>query len=211
MLDRQPLDRRTLFVALGGGLVGDMTGFLASIFLRGVDWIQVPTTLLAMVDSSVGGKTGINLVSGKNRLGSFYAPNLVCSSPAFLYTLDPKEVQAGMGEVIKHAILDSRELCSEVHAITKRLIRSQWQVTLQNTVSVEVLTKICAVKAGVVAKDEREKGIRAWLNYGHSIGHAIEKCLQYRVLHGQAVLLGMWIETAWTMNQGWTTPRVVDI
>ncbi len=211
VLDKQSLDRKTLFVALGGGLVGDMTGFLASIFLRGVDWIQIPTTLLAMVDSSVGGKTGVNLGSGKNRLGSFYAPNLVCSSPEFLHTLDPKEVQAGMGEVIKHAILDSQELCIEVQKMVKVLIANQWKLTPEHSLPVDILIKICAVKASVVAEDEREKGIRAWLNYGHSIGHAIEKCLQYQgVLHGQAVLLGMWIESAWTMQQGWTASRVVE-
>ena len=206
-LDSYPIDRRTVFIALGGGVVGDMTGFLASIFVRGVDWIQVPTTLLAMVDSSVGGKTGINLGSGKNRLGSFYPPNLVCSTPEYLQTLEAPQVQSGLGEVFKHCLLDSKSM---VEWFTDELISDpDW---LQKSSLLGRIQDVCAVKARIVERDELEKGIRKNLNFGHTIGHALEKLLSYgEILHGQAVLIGMWVEAAWTASIGWTTPHVVTV
>lgn len=206
-LDQFSLDRKTMFIALGGGVVGDMTGFLASIFLRGVDWIQIPTTVLAMVDSSVGGKTGVNLPNGKNRVGSFYPPNLVCSSPQFLQTLAVNEVKAGLGEIIKHGVLSSWETVQRIQQTLEVSDWSQWY--LQDDVA-ELISLMCAIKGKIVQADEFEAGKRAWLNFGHSVGHAIEKCLNYNgILHGQAVLLGMVIESEWTLSQGWTSPQVV--
>ena len=205
-LDAFPIDRKSVFVALGGGVVGDMTGFLASIFVRGVDWIQVPTTLLAMVDSSVGGKTGINLQSGKNRLGTFYPPNFVCSSPEYLRTLDKAQLESGLGEVFKHCLLDSFKM---VQRFEDEIISpSDW---LSEPSLFQLITDVCAVKARVVEADELEKGVRKTLYFGHTIGHALEKVLSYGSLfHGQAVLLGMWIEAAWAATQGWTENVVVD-
>ena len=177
-----------------------MTGFLASIFVRGVDWIQVPTTLFAMVDSSVGGKTGINLPSGKNRLGTFYPPIFVCSSPEYLQTLDKAQLQSGLGEVFKHCLLDSFKM---VERFEDEIISpSDW---LSEPSLFQLITDVCAVKARVVEADELGKGVRKTLNYGHTIGHALEKVLRYGSLfHGQAVLIGMWIEAAWAATQGWT-------
>lgn len=205
-LDQFPLDRKACFVALGGGVVGDMTGFISSIYVRGVNWIQVPTTLLAMVDSSVGGKTGINLPSGKNRIGTFYPPNHVCTSPMFLHTLDEQQVTAGFGEVLKHCILDSQQ---HVERFTTDILGSnEW---LTNTFASKFIVENCAVKAKVVEADELEKGLRMCLNYGHTIGHALERLLEYGViLHGHAVLIGMWIESAWTTSKGWTVPTVAE-
>lgn len=204
-LDPYPIDRRTIFLALGGGVVGDMTGFLASIFVRGVDWIQIPTTLLAMVDSSVGGKTGVNLPSGKNRVGSFFPPNLVCSTPKYLLTLNSAQIQSGFGEVFKHCILNSVEMVQWF--LTDIVDQPNW---LEQRSLLRRISDVCAVKAKIVQLDEQEKGIRKWLNFGHTIGHAIEKLSSYgEVLHGQAVLMGMWVEAAWTHSRGWTTPDVV--
>ncbi len=206
-LEKMNLDRRCVFVALGGGVVGDMTGFLSSIYLRGVDWIQIPTTLLAMVDSSVGGKTGVNLASGKNRIGTFYPPNFVTSSSVFLQTLDPEEVQAGFGEVLKHAVLHSEVLVAEV---MNAFEQESWSTEDQASSLPSLLINVCRVKADIVQVDELEKGRRALLNFGHSIGHAIERCLGFGTMrHGIAVLIGMYLETAWTYSKGWTTIGVV--
>ena len=205
-LDPCPIDRQTVFLALGGGVVGDMTGFLASIFVRGVDWIQIPTTLLAMVDSSVGGKTGVNLPSGKNRVGSFFPPNLVCSTPKYLLTLEPAQIQSGFGEVFKHCILNSAEMVQWF--LTDIVDQPNW---LEQKSLLRRISDVCAVKAEIVQLDEQEKGVRKWLNFGHTVGHAIEKLSSYgQVLHGQAVLIGMWVEAAWTNSKGWTTPDVVS-
>ena len=187
---------------MGGGVVGDMMDF--ADLVRGVDWIQVPTTLLAMVDSSVGGKTGINLSSGKNRLGSFYPPDLVCSTSDYLRTLDISQVQSGLGEVFKHCLLDSKVM---VHWFTDEVIADpNW---LQGSSLLGRIQDVCAVKARIVEQDELEKGIRKFLNFGHTIGHALEKLLTYgEILHGQAVLIGMWVKAAWTASLGWTTPML---
>jgi 3-dehydroquinate synthase len=207
-LDQHPLDRKTVFIALGGGVVGDMTGFVSSIFLRGVDWIQVPTTLLAMVDSSVGGKTGVNLPNGKNRVGSFYPPNLVCSSPEFLKTLAIDEIKSGLGEVIKHGVLSSHETVRRIH---QTLEVSDWRHWYVQDDIADLISLMCSIKGKIVQTDEFESGNRAWLNFGHSVGHAIERCLNYHgILHGQAVLFGMLIESEWTLSQGWTKSCVVD-
>lgn len=188
------LDRAGLVVALGGGVVGDLAGFLAATWLRGVALVQVPTTLLAMVDSSVGGKTGINLPAGKNLVGAFHQPVLVVADLDVFATLPPREMRAGMAEVVKYgAIRDAQFLQTlETHAAT---FSKPWTTLspAEQKLFADIIARCCAIKAMVVAGDEREEsGLRAILNFGHTLGHAIEKANGYgRVLHGEAVALGM--------------------
>ncbi len=186
VLLRERLDRRCLLVALGGGVMGDMTGFAAAIYLRGVRFLQVPTTLLAQVDSSVGGKTGVNHPQGKNLIGAFYQPVGVEIDTDVLHTLPAREVSAGLAEVIKYGcILDAEFLrWCETHAAALRALEP---AALQRAIA-----RSCELKAQVVGRDEREAGERAILNYGHTFGHAIEAGLGFgRWLHGEAVGCGM--------------------
>jgi 3-dehydroquinate synthase len=184
LLDQRP-DRKTTLVALGGGVVGDLTGFAAASLLRGVDFIQVPTTLLAQVDSSVGGKTGINTRHGKNLIGAFYQPRLVLADTDTLATLPARELAAGLAEVIKYGLILDRPFFDWLEANIDRL----------NTRDEQALTyairRSCEIKAAVVAGDERESAARALLNLGHTFGHAIEAGLAYGTwLHGEAVAAG---------------------
>jgi 3-dehydroquinate synthase len=182
------IERSSSFVALGGGVVGDMTGFAAASWLRGVNFIQVPTTLLAMVDASIGGKTGVNHPRGKNLIGAFYQPQLVFIDPATLKTLPPREFRAGMAEVIKYGIICSQPLFEALEASDRLDDLSQLSDDLLN----QILAESCGAKAKVVSQDEREGGIRAILNYGHTIGHAVENLMQYKdINHGEAVAIGM--------------------
>lgn len=179
-------DRSTAVLALGGGVVGDLAGFLASSYLRGVPFVQLPTTVLAMVDSSVGGKVGVNVPQGKNLVGAFYQPRLVLADAAVLATLPARQRAAGLVEAIKHgAILDA--------ALFGRFERDLERVRdLDPDVLIPLLARSCAVKAGVVARDEREAGLRMLLNFGHTLAHAVEKLSRYRgILHGEAVAMGM--------------------
>jgi 3-dehydroquinate synthase len=179
-------DRATVVVALGGGVVGDLAGFLAASYLRGVPFVQVPTTVLAMVDSSVGGKTGVNLPAGKNLVGAFYQPSLVWADVEVLATLPPRQRANGMVEAVKHgAILDGR--------LFERFERDlERALDLDAAVLVPLLTRSVAIKADVVRRDEREKGVRTLLNFGHTLAHAVEKLSGYRgILHGEAVGMGM--------------------
>jgi len=186
------LDRNSTLIAFGGGVIGDMTGFMASIFLRGIKFIQVPTTLLSMVDSSVGGKTGINNKYGKNLIGAFYQPEVVYIDPYFLSTLDKREYAAGMAEVIKMAIMfDSIffENLKDYKENVNNIIRS----------SIELKSK-------VVNQDEKEKGIRSVLNYGHTFGHVIENLTNYSTyLHGEAVAIGMIMANRLAVKLGYLT------
>ena len=198
-IDELKLDRKCIFVALGGGVVGDMTGLVSSVILRGVTWVQIPTTLLSMVDSSVGGKTGINMPSGKNRVGSFYPPDLVISSTDVLQTLELMELKSGWGEVIKHLVIGTSHLRSDLDT----LLSGEYPEIYQEPTFCFFIEKLCAVKAKIVELDEHENGIRAVLNFGHTIGHAIEKSLGYgHITHGQAVYLGLCIESGWLYSQG---------
>lgn len=182
--------RDCALVALGGGVVGDMTGFAAATYQRGVDFVQIPTTLLAMVDSSVGGKTAINHPLGKNMIGAFYQPKLVVADLDFLKTLPAREVAAGMAEVIKYGVILDREFFD--------YLKSHEQSTLDLTY---VVKRCCEWKAHVVSQDEKEKGLRALLNYGHTFGHAIEVGLGFgKYLHGEAVAVGMMV-AAYVGNQ----------
>jgi 3-dehydroquinate synthase len=182
------LERSSTLVALGGGVIGDMTGFAAATWLRGINFVQVPTTLLSMVDAAIGGKTGVNHPQGKNLIGAFYQPRLVLIDPQVLKTLPVREFRAGMAEVIKYGIIWDAELFAQLER-SPRL--DQLRYLTQELLS-EILTRSCQAKADVVSKDEKEAGLRAILNYGHTIGHAVESLTGYRLVnHGEAVAIGM--------------------
>ena len=180
------LERRSPIVALGGGVAGDIAGFVAATHLRGVPFVQCPTTLLAMVDSSVGGKTGVNVPQGKNLLGAFHQPILVAADPLVLSTLPEREFRCGLAECIKHAVIRDPGLFEFMGGRMSEI------KALSTDVLVELIRRNVEIKADVVMEDERESGVRAHLNLGHTYGHAIEACAGYgRVLHGEAVALGM--------------------
>jgi 3-dehydroquinate synthase len=183
----QGLERSSTLVALGGGVIGDMTGFAAATWLRGLNVVQVPTTLLAIVDSSIGGKTGVNHPHGKNLIGAFHQPRLVLADPQVLATLPAREFRAGMAEVIKYGIIGDPELFELLERAP-----SLKQDEIDPELLATILTCSAQAKANVVSKDEHEtKGLRATLNYGHTIGHAIESVTGYKVVnHGEAVALG---------------------
>ena len=180
--------RGSLLLALGGGVVGDLTGFLASIFMRGLPFVQVPTTLLAMVDAAIGGKTAINLPEGKNLLGTFHQPLLVAIDPEFLQTLPRAEFLNGLAEVVKAALISEGELLARLEVLSAQgpagLLRNQGEL-------LEVIYRAAAVKAEVVAQDEREGGRRRLLNFGHTLGHGLEQASSFRLAHGRAVAWGM--------------------
>ncbi len=179
-------DRQTTLIALGGGVVGDITGFAAAIYQRGVNFIQIPTTLLSQVDSSVGGKTGVNHPSGKNMIGAFYQPQCVIIDIATLNTLPDRELSAGLAEVIKYGLIYDEALFDWLEQNIKQLI------SRNNDIIAEAILVSCQTKAIIVQQDERESGIRAILNLGHTFGHAIEAEMGYgNWLHGEAVATGM--------------------
>ena len=179
-------DRQTMLVALGGGVIGDMTGFAAASFMRGIRFIQVPTTLLAQVDSSVGGKTGINHPLGKNMIGAFHQPEAVIADLNTLKTLPPRELSAGLAEVIKHGAIADAQFLDWIEANSKALLACDTEAMAH------AVLRSCEIKSAVVSADEREGGIRATLNFGHTFGHAIEAGLGFGVwLHGEAVGCGM--------------------
>jgi 3-dehydroquinate synthase len=179
-------DRQALLVALGGGVIGDMTGFAAASFMRGIRFIQVPTTLLAQVDSSVGGKTGINHPLGKNMIGAFHQPAAVIADLNTLKTLPARELSAGLAEVVKHGAIADAEFLSWIEVNTKALL------ACDTAAMAHAVLRSCEIKSAVVSADEREGGIRATLNFGHTFGHAIEAGMGYgEWLHGEAVGCGM--------------------
>ena len=193
----EALDRKTVLFALGGGVIGDMTGFAAAIYMRGVPFVQVPTTLLAQVDSSVGGKTAINHPLGKNMLGAFYQPARVIADLDTLDTLPDRELRAGLAEVIKYGpIADAGFLCWIEDNLDALLGRDKMALAY-------AVRRSCEIKAEVVGQDEREQGLRAILNFGHTIGHAIESGLGYgEWLHGEAVACGMVLAADLSCRQG---------
>jgi shikimate kinase/3-dehydroquinate synthase len=179
-------DRRCLVVALGGGVIGDLAGFAAAVYQRGVEFVQVPTTLLSQVDSSVGGKTAINHPGGKNMIGSFHQPRLVMADVATLATLPPRELSAGLAEMLKHGAIRDPAYLAQLERDCERLM------ACDAAALVEAIVRSCEIKAEVVAADEREGGVRATLNFGHTFGHAIEAGLGFGTwLHGEAVGAGM--------------------
>jgi 3-dehydroquinate synthase len=179
-------NRDSLLIAIGGGIIGDIGGFAAATYSRGIKYVQVPTTLLACVDSSVGGKTGINFSGIKNIVGSYHQPSVVLIDPEFLKTLKPAEVLSGMGEIIKYALLSDEEFFDYVRNNLNSLY------SLNTKVVAELIERSVKFKAGVVAQDEKETlGIRKILNLGHTFGHAIEADQNYKIKHGQAVIIGI--------------------
>ena len=187
-LAKLKFDRSDLMIALGGGMVGDITGFTAASYLRGIDFIQIPTSLLAQVDSSVGGKTAINIERGKNLVGAFYNPKLVLISTSFLETLPNNQFRSGLGEIVKYSLLGNKKIRSILENNSKE-IQKKDPTVMENLVSESIKTK-----AKIVTKDEKENGIRAILNLGHTFGHAIEAFKKYKgITHGQAVIYGIQI------------------
>jgi len=191
-------DRNTTLVALGGGVVGDITGFAAATFLRGVNFIQVPTTLLAQVDSSVGGKTGVNHPLGKNMIGAFHQPQCVIADTDVLQTLPERELKAGLAEVIKYALINKADFLDWLEQHRESVLLRDRDLLA------EAIKVSCEQKAEIVGKDELEGGIRAWLNLGHTFGHAIETATGYGTwLHGEAVATGMVMAADLSMRLGW--------
>ncbi len=179
------LERKSFIVALGGGVVGDLAGFVAATYLRGIPFVQVPTTLLAQVDSSVGGKVGVNLSAGKNLVGSFYQPRLVLCDLNTLRTLPSREFRAGLAEVIKYGIIYDARLFARLERDLSKLLK------LETKALAEIIARCCEIKAEVVSQDETESGLRAILNFGHTIGHALEAISRYgKYLHGEAISIG---------------------
>jgi 3-dehydroquinate synthase len=184
-LAKHRLERKSFIVALGGGVVGDLAGFVAATYLRGIPFVQVPTTLLAQVDSSVGGKTGVNLKAGKNLVGAFYQPRLVLCDLDTLKTLPRREYVSGLGEVVKYGIIYDSVLFAQLERSLPKLLQRD-AITLR-----DVVARCCEIKAEVVGQDETETGLRAILNFGHTIGHAIENSSGYgKYLHGEAIAIG---------------------
>lgn len=185
ILIKNKFDRKDLLLALGGGVVGDLTGFTAATYLRGIDFIQVPTSLLAMVDSSIGGKTGVDYLHYKNMVGAFYQPKLVYINIDSLHTLPESQYYAAMGEILKHGLIQDA-------SYYEWLINHLVEIYEKDTpVLEEMVLRSIQIKQAVVEEDPKEKGLRAILNFGHTIGHAIESLKQFQMLHGECVALGM--------------------
>ncbi len=203
-------ERSTTLIALGGGVIGDMTGYAAATYLRGVPFIQIPTTLLSQVDSSVGGKTGINHPLGKNMIGAFYQPQLVLADTETLKTLPARELSAGVAEVIKYGLIRDVKFFNWLEANMAKLM------ALETAVTSEAIYRSCQNKAEVVAADEHENGERATLNLGHTFGHAVENAMGYGVwLHGEAVAAGTMMAADLSKRLGWLSEaevaRIADI
>jgi 3-dehydroquinate synthase len=179
------VDRKSALIALGGGVAGDLAGFIASIYMRGIPCIQVPTTLMAQVDSSIGGKTAIDLPQGKNLLGTFCQPAGVFIDVKCLDTLPDTEYQNGLAEVVKYGIIDSEDLFRQLESGVE-MIRSRNRPFLET-----IIQRACTIKKGIVEMDEREQGLRRILNFGHTLGHALEAASEYGISHGSAVAVGM--------------------
>lgn len=204
-LVRHRFERGSALVALGGGVIGDLAGFAASIYMRGIPFVQVPTTLVAQVDSSVGGKTGVNHPLGKNLIGTFFQPRLVVVDPETLQTLPSRERTAGLAEVIKYGVIADEHFFAYLEQHIDRLLK------LEEAPLVHVIARSCEIKAAVVSQDEREAGLRRILNYGHTIAHALETLGGYRkLIHGEAVAIGMVQEADLARHLGRCTAEVVE-
>jgi len=180
------LDRSSAIVAVGGGVVGDIAGFAAATYMRGIPYVQVPTTLLAQIDSSVGGKTGVNRPKAKNLVGAFHQPKLVWTDVSTLATLPERELRSGMAEAVKYSFIADPSLAE----LLMRNAGSLSKISID--VLAEIVSRCCSIKAGIVEKDEKEHGIRSILNYGHTVGHALESLTNYTTYaHGEAIAIGM--------------------
>ena len=180
--------RDAAIIAIGGGVIGDLAGFVASTYMRGIPWLSVPTSLLAMVDASIGGKTGVNVPQGKNLVGAFHPPRAVFADPTVLKSLHPEHLGAGLVEAIKHGVVADEPYFEWISRETPRLL------ALEPEALTELVSRSVRIKATVVEEDELERGRRAILNAGHTVGHAIERVSEYRVLHGNAVAIGLVVE-----------------
>jgi len=196
-LVRARLDRGSALIGLGGGVIGDLAGFTAATLFRGIRFINIPTTLLAQVDSSVGGKTGVNLPEGKNLVGAFHQPSLVVADVLTLRTLPEREFRSGLAEVVKHGMIAEEALFETLEKEADRILKRDPDLLRA------IVSKSCAIKAKVVETDEREAGLRAMLNFGHTVGHAIEAALGYgTITHGEAVAHGMVMAAALSVRRG---------
>jgi len=205
LLATQGAERSSLLLAFGGGVVGDIGGFVASIFLRGIDYVQIPTTLLAQVDSSIGGKTGTNLAIGKNLVGTFYQPRMVLIDPAVLRTLPERELRAGLFEAVKCAVIGDPDLF-EFLLVARRSVLGGTPAALEH-----VIRAAASLKGRIVSQDEKEGDLRRILNFGHTLGHAIEAATDYkRFLHGEAVAWGMLAATRLAVRQKLLPPSEAE-
>jgi 3-dehydroquinate synthase len=197
--------RDSCLITLGGGVIGDLGGLAASIYMRGIDFIQCPTTLLAQVDASIGGKTAIDFAGFKNIIGTFYQPKLVLIDPEVLKTLNDRQFRTGLAEVIKYGVIYDDDLFRKLEKnIVTVLARD---VKLLN----HIISRSCEIKAKIVSEDERENGKRAWLNYGHTLGHALESYYRYKVItHGEAISYGMRFASLLSLKLGFCTQSIVD-
>ena len=185
-------DRSSIILALGGGVVGDLAGFAASTFMRGLKYYQIPTTLLSMVDSSIGGKTGINTLQGKNLLGAYHQPKAVLIDPYLLNSLPIEEVYSGLGEIVKYGFIKNFKFLKKIN---------HWLDDIENFPFIEAISESCKIKAEIVSKDEMESDLRRILNFGHTVGHAIEAHIGYnKIRHGEAISYGM-LCAGWISNQ----------
>lgn len=200
-LIKNKFDRNDLLLALGGGVTGDITGFVAATYLRGIDFVQIPTTLLAQVDSSIGGKTGVDFEAYKNMVGAFYMPKLVYMNLSALNSLPKREYLSGMGEVIKHGLIKDKEYFNWLNENKDKIIDRDY-TTLK-----EMLFVSCNIKGRVVENDPKEKGERALLNFGHTVGHAVEKLKDFSLLHGECVAIGMNAACFLSMKKGFISKK----
>lgn len=189
-------DRNDVLIALGGGVVGDLTGFAAATYLRGIRFIQVPTSLLSMVDSSIGGKTGVDYKAYKNMVGAFHQPSLVYMNLSVLNTLPEKEYLSGMAEIIKHGLIKDKAYYHWLKTHCPQIHQKDYDILL------EMIHHSCQIKRAVVEKDPKEKGDRALLNFGHTIGHSVEKLMDFQLLHGECVCIGMAAAAYISMKRG---------
>jgi 3-dehydroquinate synthase len=203
-LARLGVDRKDCLVALGGGVTGDITGFVAAIYMRGIPFVQVPTTLLAQVDSSVGGKTGVDIPEGKNLVGAFYQPRAVYIDSRVLTSLPAAELLNGLAEVIKYGVIYDRDFFDFLAANRARIL------DLHLPVVEEVIVRCCRIKAAVVAADEKEADLRRILNYGHTLGHAVEAASQFTIAHGMAVAMGMVAADKLAVAKGLLSPQEAE-
>lgn len=193
-LSKNKFERQDTIIALGGGVVGDLAGFVAAIYLRGINFVQIPTTLLAQVDASVGGKTAVNTPLGKNLIGSFYQPKLVIIDTLTLRSLSKREMLSGLGEVVKYGFIAEPQILQK----------------LNKQITPELIVRCCQIKAKIVSTDETEKNLRAILNFGHTIGHALETYAHYRLSHGEAIALGALSAIYISISRGYLQPAVLD-
>lgn len=192
-------DRKDMLIALGGGVVGDLTGFSAATYLRGIDFVQVPTSLLSQVDSSIGGKTGVDFEAYKNMVGAFYMPKLVYINTSTVATLDQRQFVSGMGEIIKHGLIRDKEYYQWMKANKDKIMARD------NEIMARLIEGSCKIKRAVVEEDPKEHGIRAYLNFGHTLGHSIEKIMEFELAHGECVGIGAVLASAMSLHRGFIT------